>query len=227
MIVKFEKQLVSGILALSLLTTSFGGAFAASAYAAAPETLAAEEVKDDSKKDILAGLAAIGLIAMLSNGGSDSSSKGSSSGKTTTPPPSSGSSNSGPTGSVSASEEQQAVNLLNQDRAKYGLPALKVNSQLTSVARKHAQDMISRGYFAHNTPEGVTPFQRLQKAGISYRTAGENLAINRSVAGAEQAFMTSSGHRANILNSSYTEVGIGVVRNSSGSVYVVQEFIGK
>jgi uncharacterized protein YkwD len=64
-------------------------------------------------------------------------------------------------------------------------------------------------------------------AGISYKTAGENLAINTSVATAETAFMNSSGHRANILNSGYTDVGVGVVRNSGGQVYVVQEFISK
>jgi uncharacterized protein YkwD len=117
--------------------------------------------------------------------------------------------------------------LLNNDRAKNGLPALKSNSQLTRVAESHAKDMIARGYFAHNTPEGKTPFQRMQEAGITYSTAGENLAINSSVAAAETAFMNSSGHRANILNSSYTDVGVGVVQNSSGQMYVVQEFIRK
>jgi uncharacterized protein YkwD len=87
--------------------------------------------------------------------------------------------------------------------------------------------MISRGFFAHNNPEGQTPFDRMRQAGISYKYAGENLAINSSVAAAETAFMNSSGHRANILSPNYTEIGIGVVRNSRGSVYVVQEFIGK
>ena len=87
--------------------------------------------------------------------------------------------------------------------------------------------MIQRGYFSHYNPEGLSPFDRMSRAGISYRTAGENLAINVSVPAAEQAFMNSSGHRANILNSSYTEVGIGVVHSPSGSVYVVQEFIGR
>jgi uncharacterized protein YkwD len=209
---KFKKQIVSGILALSLLATSFGGSFISSAYAATSDEATADESVHNAASDnkIIAGLVAVGLIAALSHH-SDSSGNTGSTGK----------------GSSSASEEQQAITLLNQDRAANGLPALKANSQLTTLARSYAQDMISRGYFSHYNPEGQSPFDRMKKAGISYTSAGENLAINTSVAGAETAFMNSSGHRANILNSGYTEVGIGVVHSSSGQVYVVQEFIGK
>jgi uncharacterized YkwD family protein len=205
-----KKTLLPGILTLSLLTTSFGGAFATSASAATPDSTSTDESvqANPSKNDILGGLAVIGLITALSHHGS-SSDNNSSSGKS------------------SASEEQQAMNLLNKDRSANGLPALKVNSKLTSVAENHAKDMINRGYFSHYSPEGKSPFDRMKQAGISYTTAGENLAQNTSVAAAETAFMNSSGHRANILNSSYTEVGIGVVHSSDGSVYVVQEFIGK
>jgi uncharacterized protein YkwD len=123
--------------------------------------------------------------------------------------------------------EKQAFDLLNIDRAKYGLAPLKSNSQLMQLAGNYSQDMINRKFFAHNNPEGLSPFDRMQSAGISYRYAGENLAINRSISGAELAFMNSSGHRANILNPNYTEVGIGVRVGSNGSVYVTQEFIGK
>jgi uncharacterized protein YkwD len=212
LITKLKKKIVSGILALSLLATSFGGSFIASAYAATPDEATMDQsvhnASDDKK--ILAGLVAVGLIAALSH-------HGDSSGNNTSPG----------NGSSSASEEQQAINLLNKDRAAKGLPALKANSQLTSLARNYARDMINRGYFSHYNPEGQSPFDRMKKAGISYTSAGENLAINTSVAAAETAFMNSSGHRANILNSSYTEVGIGVVHSSSGQVYVVQEFIGR
>ncbi|WP_425058939.1 hypothetical protein SCACP_35890 [Sporomusa carbonis] len=220
-----KNTLVVGILSFSLLTTSFGGAFATSASAASPDNLSTEESVQNnaSTNSILAGIAAIGVIAALSNHGG-SSDKSSSSSKN-----SSGTSGSTQTGSgtVSASGEQQAVSLLNKDRAANGLPALKVNSQLTRLAENYAQDMIKRGYFSHYNPEGQSPFDRMNQAGISYKTAGENLAINTSVAAAETAFMNSSGHRANILNASYTEVGIGVVQSPNGSVYVVQEFIGK
>lgn len=214
-----KKKLVSSILAFSLMTTSFGGAFAASALAATPDTASEESVQTESpNKDVLIGLAAVGLIAALSHGGSDKSSK-SSAPTTATKPATSG--------TTLSAQEQQALALLNKDRAAYGLAALKSNSQLTKLAENYAKDMINRGFFAHNNPEGQSPFDRMQAAGITYKTAGENLAINSGVEAAEKAFMNSSGHRANILNSTYTDVGIGVVQNSSGQVYVVQEFIGK
>ncbi|MCX7780880.1 MAG: CAP domain-containing protein [Negativicutes bacterium] len=131
-----------------------------------------------------------------------------------------------PSGSYSGltADEQKAVSLLNADRALNGLPALKVNPNLVLLARNYAQDMINRDYFSHYNPEGQSPFDRMRQYGIRYSYAGENLAINRSVEAAEIAFMNSPGHRANILNPNYTEVGIGV-RYDGPSVYVVQEFI--
>lgn len=221
----FKKKLVSGVLAFSLMTSSFGGVFAASAYAATPENVASESVEAETpNKDILIGLAAVGLIAALANRGDDNAASSPAQSPSSPTQPSSGSTSSGV---VLSAQEQQALTLLNNDRAKYGLPALKSNSQLTRLAENYAKDMIARGYFAHNNPEGQTPFDRMRAAGITYNTAGENLAINTSVANAETAFMNSSGHRANILNANYTEVGVGVVQNSKGQVYVVQEFIGK
>lgn len=235
---KLTKIIVLSVTICSMLLTSLGGAYATGALAATPEVQSI--VKEDKADKLLAGIAALGLLAMLTKGGKDSSKEAPA--KTSTPPSNTvhtppanqpqpaptKPTQSPPTNSVStAAEEQQAVALLNADRAKYGLSALKVNSQLTDLARRYAQDMINRGYFSHYNPEGQSPFDRMRAAGISYRTAGENLAINRSVAGAEQAFMNSPGHRANILNSSYTEVGIGVRHAPDGSVYVVQEFIGK
>jgi len=209
-------MLVLTFVSASLLTTSFGGAFATSALAAEPA--AVQEEKSDSKDGIIAGIAALGLIAMLGgHGGSDDKVDAP---KTTTP----GSSTTPTSGNVKT-DEQLALQLLNADRAKNGLPALKSNSKLTSLAEKYAQDMIKRGFFAHNNPEGQTPFDRMNAAGISYKYAGENLAINSSVSAAEVAFMNSSGHRANILSPNYTEVGIGVAYSPNGSVYVVQEFI--
>jgi len=124
-------------------------------------------------------------------------------------------------------DEAQALALLNADRAANGLPPLRANSRLNALAENYAQDMINRGYFSHTNPEGQSPFDRMRQAGVTYRYAGENLAINTSVSGAEQAFMNSPGHRANILNPHYTEVGVGVRYGSNGSVYVVQEFIGQ
>ncbi|EAX48069.1 Allergen V5/Tpx-1 family protein [Thermosinus carboxydivorans Nor1] len=238
---KLAKIAVLSVTIGSMLVTSLGGAYATAALAATPEVQATEKVDKADKADkVLMGVAALGLLAMLTKGGKDGSKE--TPAKTSAPPsngvhtPSANQTQptqtkptqSQPTSSASvAAEEQQAVALLNADRAKYGLPALKVNPQLTDLARRYAQDMINRGYFSHYNPEGQSPFDRMRAAGISYRYAGENLAINQNVASAELAFMNSPGHRANILSSNYTEVGIGVRHDANGSVYVVQEFIGK
>ena len=125
---------------------------------------------------------------------------------------------------VSAAE-QKAVELLNADRKANGLSALTASSALTAVARSHAQDMVDRGFFSHTNPDGKTLADRLKAAGISYSAAGENIAQNQSVEAAETSLMNSSGHRANILNTTYTTVGIGVAYDSQGNVYVVQNFI--
>ncbi|MEG6586899.1 CAP domain-containing protein [Dendrosporobacter sp. 1207_IL3150] len=230
-----KKRLLTGILTLSVLSTSFGGAFATSAYAATPEEISVDvqQEKKSSSNGVLMGLLAIGLISAISNNGG-SSDNNSAASKSTVPTTTTKPQTQSPTtttssnaGTVSTTKEQQALQLLNNDRAAHGLPALKFNSKLTTLAENYAKDMINRGFFSHYTPEGLSPFDRMSRAGIGYRTAGENLAINSSVAGAETAFMNSSGHRANILNSTYSEVGIGVVQAPNGSLYVVQEFIGK
>lgn len=141
----------------------------------------------------------------------------------------SGSTTTGTTSSTSsanvATAEKNAVELMNADRRANGLSDLKVSSAVTAVARSHAQDMVNRKFFSHSNPDGKTPSDRLKAAGISYSAVGENIAENTSVQAAETSFMNSSGHRANILNSNYTTVGIGVAYDSAGNVYVVQDFI--
>ncbi len=227
-----------GLLIFTLSVTSVGGSFATAAWAAEAVDGQAgqEEVKQEG--NIAVGLAALGLIALLANKSdkdSDNSATQGSSG--TVPTPGSGGTNPNtgtpapqpaPTSPATGltADEQRAVNLLNADRKAAGLSPLKVNLNLVRLAENYAQDMINRNYFSHYNPEGQSPFDRMNAAGISYRYAGENLAINSSVDRAEVAFMNSSGHRANILNPNFTEVGIGV-RYKGGSVYVVQEFIGK
>ncbi len=241
------KLFAAAMLSLSLLTTSFGGAVASVAYAAQADDTAVQEEKA-SNNQALVGLAALALVAVMSKKSSSAATKEPaktpapspaptpvpSSPPVSQPPTTSAPPTSTPApdyGSVSSSgltaAEQQAVTLMNADRNANGLPSLKVNTKLVALAERYAQDMINRGYFSHYDPEGRSPFDRMQQAGITYRTAGENLAINSSVAAAEKAFMNSSGHRANILNSTYTEVGIGVKYAANGQVYVVQEFIGK
>lgn len=122
--------------------------------------------------------------------------------------------------------EQQMVNQVNAERKAVGLDALKVNLELTLMARDKSQDMINNKYFDHNSPIYGSPFDMMKAYGITYRAAGENIAMNSSVSAAHTALMNSPGHRANILSSSYSEIGIGIVQDSNGYYYISQEFIG-
>ena len=149
---------------------------------------------------------------------------GTSSGGTGT---SSGGGTSTTTSSTMNANEQEVFNLINQQRINNGLSALKVDSEVQRVARIKAQDMVDRNYFSHTSPTYGSPFDMLKNFKVTYKTAGENIAGNSSNSGAVNAWMNSSGHRANILNSSFTHTGIGVVSSPTyGKVYV-QMFIGK
>ncbi|MBR3133486.1 MAG: SH3 domain-containing protein [Clostridia bacterium] len=145
-----------------------------------------------------------------------------------------GSSNTGNSGSSTTSttsnltdDEKEVFNLINVQRKNNGLSELKIDSEVQRVARIKAQDMNDNNYFAHESPTYGSPFQMLNSFKISYKTAGENIAGNSSNSGAVTAWMNSSGHRANILNSSYNYTGIGVVSNSKYGKLYVQMFIGK
>lgn len=123
--------------------------------------------------------------------------------------------------------EKEVFDLINKERAANGLKALEIDYEVQRVARIKAQDMVDSGYFAHESPTYGTPFNMLKNFGISYKTAGENIAGNSSNSGAVTAWMNSSGHRANILNSSFNYTGIGVVNSSKYGKIYVQMFIGK
>lgn len=120
--------------------------------------------------------------------------------------------------------EAEVIRLVNEIRAKNGLNALSANWELSRVARYKSQDMVDNRYFSHTSPTYGSPFQMIRNFGISYRTAGENIAYGYSTPQAVvNAWMNSSGHRANILNSSYTQIGVGYVAQGS---YWTQMFIG-
>lgn len=107
------------------------------------------------------------------------------------------------------------INLSNQERASNGLPALSYNAKLTSAAQAKAQDMFAKDYWAHNSPDGKTPWDFISEAGYVYITAGENLAKGFDTsAGVVQGWMNSPGHRANILNSSFMETGVAAVNGT-------------
>lgn len=137
------------------------------------------------------------------------------------------SSNSNSTTTAMTTDEKEVFDLINNQRTQNGLSALKLNTETLRVARIKAQDMVDNNYFSHNSPTYGSPFQMLNSFKISYKTAGENIAGNSSNSSAVTAWMNSSGHRANILNSSFNYTGIGVVKSSKyGKVYV-QMFLGK
>ena len=123
-------------------------------------------------------------------------------------------------------DEKEVFDLINKQRAQNGLSPLKENSELQRVARIKAQDMVNNNYFSHTSPIYGSPFDMMKSFKISYNTAGENIAGNSSNS-AVTAWMNSSGHRANILNSSFNQTGIGVVTGSKYGKIYVQMFIGK
>lgn len=123
-------------------------------------------------------------------------------------------------------EEKQMLNLVNEERQKAGLAPLKANLELTKVARLKAQDMIAKNYFAHQSPTYGSPFEMMKQFGISYKYAAENLAGTQSVIKAHTGLMNSDGHRKNIMNGNYTEVGIGIIDGGSYGKMFVQMFKG-
>lgn len=124
-------------------------------------------------------------------------------------------------------DELEVFNLINEQRTKNGLSALKIDSEVQNVARIKAQDMVNNNYFSHTSPTYGSPFDMLNSFKVSYKTAGENIAGNSSNSAAVTAWMNSSGHKANILNSSFNYTGIGVVKGSKYGKIYVQMFIGK
>ena len=124
-------------------------------------------------------------------------------------------------------DEKETLNLINEQRIANGLTALLVDDEVQNVARVKAQDMVNGEYFSHTSPTYGSPFDMLKNFGISYKTAGENIAGNSSNSGAVNAWMNSSGHKANILNNSYNYSGLAVVNSPKYGKIYVQIFIGR
>lgn len=121
--------------------------------------------------------------------------------------------------------EKEVVRLVNEIRAQNGLRELTYNWELSRVARYKSQDMKDNHYFSHTSPVYGSPFQMMKSFGITYRSAGENIARGQtSPQAVVNAWMSSSGHRANILNASFTQIGVGYVADGR---YWTQMFIGK
>ena len=122
------------------------------------------------------------------------------------------------------SYESEVIRLVNDIRSQNALKPLVTNWELSRVARYKSQDMVDKKYFSHTSPTYGSPFDMIRSFGLSYRAAGENIAYGqRTPKEVVDAWMNSSGHRANILNTSYTQIGVGYV--STGN-YWTQMFIG-
>jgi uncharacterized protein YkwD len=120
--------------------------------------------------------------------------------------------------------EARMLELVNEERTKEGLETLLPDTALTRVAREHSKDMFARGYFAHVSPEGKTPADRVRAAGINYLITGENLALGPTLKICHTGLMNSPGHRANIMHKSYGRVGIGILDGGLRGLMITQEF---
>src|SRR6266699_3962900 len=120
--------------------------------------------------------------------------------------------------------EARMLDLVNQERVAAGLRPLAPDPELTQVARQHSTDMFARGYFAHVTPEGRDPFERMREANVRFVTAGENLALAPTLQIAHTGLMNSPGHRANILQRDFGRVGIGIMDGGIHGLMVTQDF---
>jgi uncharacterized YkwD family protein/spore coat assembly protein SafA len=124
--------------------------------------------------------------------------------------------------------EQQVFDLTNKERAKQGLPAFKIDWELQRTARYKSDDMRDKGYFSHQSPTYGSPFDMMKQFGISFRSAGENIASGqRDPSQVVTSWMNSQGHRENILNRNYTHLGVGYSTGGSMGTYWTQMFIQK
>ena len=129
------------------------------------------------------------------------------------------------TTSAATSLESKMISLINEDRAKEGLKPLRADSSLRAGALKHSQDMAANKFFSHTSPTYGTFSQRAKASGAS--VSAENLSLNGSVERAHASLMGSTGHRKNIMNASYTRVGIGIVYSSQKGGYYITQWFGR
>lgn len=122
--------------------------------------------------------------------------------------------------------ETEVVKIVNSERSKRGLMPLKQNWELSRVARYKSQDMINKNYFAHESPTYGSPFRMIETFGIHFSAAAENIAKGQKTPSeVMNSWMNSTGHKNNILSPSYTEIGVGVAKDSNGNFCWTQMFI--
>ncbi|MNI73138.1 Cysteine-rich secretory protein family protein [compost metagenome] len=141
----------------------------------------------------------------------------------TTPAPTAKPAATAATASTQATYVKQIVDLVNKERTAAGLSPVSALDSLNKVAAAKATDMRTNNYFSHTSPTYGSPFDMMATFGITYRAAGENIAMGqKSPQEVMTAWMNSEGHRANILSANFNYIGVGYDNN-----YWVQEFIGK
>ncbi|MGD9568395.1 MAG: CAP domain-containing protein [Sedimentibacter sp.] len=129
------------------------------------------------------------------------------------------------TNTAVSSYEQKVVELVNVERTKAGLPALKLDTAMSDIARMKSKDMADNNYFAHQSPTYGSAGDMLTKFGIRWSAWGENLASGqRTPEAVVTAWMNSSGHRANIMSTNFSRIGVGYVTNANGTPYWTQMF---
>ncbi len=125
-----------------------------------------------------------------------------------------------------SAEVSEVIRLVNVERQKQGLQPLRANWELSRVAQYKSKDMADKGYFAHQSPTYGSPFDMIKSFGIKYQSAGENIAYGYTTPQqVMNGWMNSSGHRANILNKGFEQIGVGIATNNKGVKYWTQMFI--
>lgn len=147
--------------------------------------------------------------------------------KPTPAPTATASRSTAPSQAQLTADQQHMLDLINQERSKAGLGPLKIDSKLQTMAQAKSDDMVAKAYFDHTSPTYGSPFEMMKKFGISYTSAGENIAGNSSVDKAHAALMNSPGHKANILKASFNYIGIGVTASPKYGKMFAQDFVGR
>lgn len=129
--------------------------------------------------------------------------------------------------STNLSNADLVIKYMNDERAAHGLSPLTKDPKLMDIAQRKSNEMVEKNYFLHTSPTYGTPFDMMKNFGITYKTAGENLAGNATMKAVVDSWMNSEGHRKNILSNTYNYVGVGVTKSDRYGYVVSAMFIGK
>lgn len=121
----------------------------------------------------------------------------------------------------------ELLNLINNEREKNGLIKLQILPRLQEIAMTKAEDMVKSNYFSHESPNYGNPFDMMKNFGITYKSAGENIAGNSSIEGAFNSWLSSENHKQNILSTAYNYIGIGITPSEKYGYIIVIMFIRK